>query len=64
MGSEETFLSTSKDPITTRIGIDALGSTWPGSVLRKALESVTPAPDNLAVPTTDGAPIDYAEWLT
>lgn len=52
------------DPITTRSAADVLGSAWPWSVFRRALQSVPPAPDRLAVPTVVGALFDFPNRST
>lgn len=44
--------------MTIRSAADVLGSTWPCRVLLRALLTVTPAPDNLAMPTIAQTPIN------
>lgn len=48
------------DPMATRSDTDVLGSAWPWSVVGRALLSVPPAPDSLAVATIARAPFAFA----
>lgn len=47
-----------------KFAADTLNGAWSWSVMRRALLSVTPAPDRLALPTIAGSPFDSANWFT